>query len=354
MQCHSRSLLLLSLVFCGLAAAQGEMFMPQSSSSASGGSSIQGAYLPLPRGWEVGPGRHLFQSSMCKDDWRPKVNQAVESSLQNIGKTMKSMESFLFGAIGGAAGLAALYPGDAVKMRMQAAGRAAGRAQFFPTMLNVIKNEGIPGLYKGLGGTVLVVAPEKATMFGCNAVVKKTFSGYEDSKGRIQMQLLSQQKAAVNNPMAVVKKLGVSGLYKGASATMLREVPFAALYFTLYSRIKASMLGDRDTLGFLETLGAATVSALPVSFITTPADVIKTRMQAAAGSGARMSIASTFSKIAAEEGFKGFFVGVKPRVMLKAPQLGVALFVVEVLTGLSNGKYHLPTLHPPHVAAEPL
>ena len=69
-------------------------------------------------------------------------------------------------------------------MRMQAAGRAAGRAQFFPTMLNVIKNEGIPGLYKGLGGTVLVVAPEKATMFGCNAMVKKTFSGYEDSKGR--------------------------------------------------------------------------------------------------------------------------------------------------------------------------
>eukprot|EP00960_Hanusia_phi_P023261 686899-Hanusia_phi.AAC.11 len=198
-------------------------------------------------------------------------------------------------------------------MRMQAAGRASGRAQFFPTMLNVIKNEGIPGLYKGLGGTVLVVAPEKAAMFGCNAVVKKTFRGYEDNKGRlplglelltgglsgacqalfsspkemimIQMQLLSQQKAAVNNPMAVVKKLGVPGLYKGASATLLREVPFAALYFTLYSRIKASMLGDRDTLGFLETLGAATVSALPVSFVTTPADVIKTRMQAAAGSG---------------------------------------------------------------------
>ena len=72
---------------------------------------------------------------------------------------------------------------------------------------------------------------------------------------------------------------------------MLREVPFAALYFTLYSRIKASMLGDRDTLGFLETLGAATVSALPVSFITTPADVIKTRMQAAAGSGVRRAYA---------------------------------------------------------------
>ena len=104
----------------------------------------------------------------------------------------------------------------------------------------------------------------------------------------VQMQMASQQGMAptANNPIAHIQRLGLRNMYRGASATLLRDVPFAMMYFASYSRIKYAMQGDRDRLSFFETLLAATAAALPASFFTTPADVLKTRLQvyvAAAG-----------------------------------------------------------------------
>ena len=97
----------------------------------------------------------------------------------------------------------------------------------------------------------------------------------------VQMQMASQQgmDPIANNPIAHIQRLGLRNMYRGASATLLRDVPFAMLYFASYSRIKYAMQGDRERLTFFETLLAATAAALPASFFTTPADVLKTRLQ---------------------------------------------------------------------------
>lgn len=108
----------------------------------------------------------------------------------------------------------------------------------------------------------------------------------------------------------------------------------------------------RTRLSFGETLVAATAAALPASFLTTPADVIKTKMQAAAGFGAKLSIPRVAAEIYKTEGLAGFFVGAPIRVGLKAPTLGVALFVVEMLTQLAHGGFRLP-LSPVPVALSP-
>lgn len=54
----------------------------------------------------------------------------------------------------------------------------------------------------------------------------------------------------------VVKELGLFGLYKGARACLLRDVPFSAIYFPAYAHTKAAF-ADEDGYNHPLTLLAA-------------------------------------------------------------------------------------------------
>jgi solute carrier family 25 aspartate/glutamate transporter 12/13 len=73
--------------------------------------------------------------------------------------------------------------------------------------------------------------------------------------------------------------LGVFGLYKGASACLLRDIPFSAIYFPAYAHIKKDYFKESPTnrLGIGQLLIAGAVAGMPAAYFTTPADVIKTR-----------------------------------------------------------------------------
>ena len=77
----------------------------------------------------------------------------------------------------------------------------------------------------------------------------------------------------------IVKQLGLMGLYKGTSACLLRDIPFSGIYFTAYSHLKKDYFGESDTkrLGMGELLMAGAIAGMPAAYLTTPADVIKTR-----------------------------------------------------------------------------
>lgn len=333
---------------------------------ATSGEWHSAAYLQTPRGFEFS-NPHQFQNPFPSVR-RANLESVLKSQKEKLDKFVKQAEGFVFGAVGGASGAAALYPAEATKMRMQAAAGTSGG--FFKTFSTTLSTEGAPGLYRGLRSTLMGVAPEKAIMIGMNQAMRQATSKHQDSQGRlpiglevaigglsglgqvlfsspkemimIQMQLASQgvktgaAAAAQASPLAIIKRLGLRGLYAGSSATALREIPFAAFYFTAYSQFKGGMLGDRDKLSFLETLGCATAAAAPAAFFSTPADVIKTNMQAQAGQAARLSLAAMGKSIVRKGGVKALFVGATPRVLMKAPQLGIALLVVETLNGLAN------------------
>lgn len=57
----------------------------------------------------------------------------------------------------------------------------------------------------------------------------------------------------------VVKELGLFGLYKGARACLLRDVPFSAIYFPAYAHTKAA-LADED--GYNHPLSLLTAGAI--------------------------------------------------------------------------------------------
>ena len=135
-----------------------------------------------------------------------------------------------------------------------------------------------------------------------------------------------------------MKNLGLFGLYRGASACLLRDVPFSAIYFPTYSHLKKGWFGESPTkkLGILQLLISGAIAGMPAAYLATPCDVIKTRLQVEARKGQThyRGLIHCASTIWREEGFRAFYKGGPARVMRSSPQFGFTLAAYEVLQTL--------------------
>jgi len=215
------------------------------------------------------------------------------------------------------------------------------------------------GLYRGLVPQLLGVAPEKAIKLTVNDLVRDKLT---DKQGKIPRwgEVLAGACAGgsqviFTNPLeivkirlqvagevvggakvrawTVVKELGLMGLYKGARACLLRDVPFSAIYFPAYAHTKA-MFADEDGYNHpLSLLASGAIAGIPAASLVTPADVIKTRLQVVARTGqtSYTGVIDAARKIMAEEGPKAFWKGTVARVFRSSPQFGVTLVTYELL-----------------------
>ncbi|CAH1646945.1 unnamed protein product [Spodoptera littoralis] len=121
---------------------------------------------------------------------------------------------------------------------------------------------------------------------------------------------------------SVVKDLGLFGLYKGAKACLLRDVPFSAIYFPAYAHVKAKFADENGYNHPLTLLAAGAIAGIPAASLVTPADVIKTRLQVVARSGQTTynGVIDAARKIYAEEGARAFWKGAVARVFRSSPQ----------------------------------
>jgi len=144
--------------------------------------------------------------------------------------------------------------------------------------------------------------------------------------------------AQKRSAMWIVRNLGLVGLYKGASACLLRDVPFSAIYFPTYSHLKKDLFGESPTkkLGILQLLTAGAIAGMPAAYLTTPCDVIKTRLQVEARKGdtAYTGLRHAAQTIFKEEGFRAFFKGGPARIARSSPQFGFTLAAYEVFKSL--------------------
>ncbi|KAG2175016.1 hypothetical protein INT43_006078 [Umbelopsis isabellina] len=282
---------------------------------------------------------------------------------------VESAYAFALGAIAGSVGATAVYPIDLVKTRMQnQRSKVVGELLYKNSMdcfKKVVRNEGFAGLYRGLGPQLVGVAPEKAIKLTVNDLIRGKFKDKQTGEikfwqemvaggtagasqvvftnpleiVKIRLQVQGEQAKNLDVPKRsaiwIVKHLGIVGLYKGASACLLRDVPFSAIYFPAYAHLKKDVFreGPDHKLTITELLTAGAIAGMPAAYFTTPADVIKTRLQVEARKGqtSYTGIADAARKIYAEEGFKAFFKGGPARIFRSSPQFGVTLTVYELL-----------------------
>jgi solute carrier family 25 aspartate/glutamate transporter 12/13 len=85
------------------------------------------------------------------------------------------------------------------------------------------------------------------------------------SKIRLQIQgeAAKIEGAIPKGAVHIIRQLGILGLYRGATACLLRDIPFSAIYFTTYSHLRKDVFHEGyngKQLSFLETLAAAGIA----------------------------------------------------------------------------------------------
>ncbi|CAJ0605535.1 unnamed protein product [Cylicocyclus nassatus] len=295
------------------------------------------------------------------------INVKAVASKEERGFGTAVLESayrFLLGSIAGACGATAVYPIDLVKTRMQnqrTSGSFVGEVMYKNSLdcfRKVVKYEGLLGLYRGLLPQIVGVAPEKAIKLTMNDFVRDKFTkegkipfAAEVFAGgcaggsqviftnpleivKIRLQVAGEiQTSHKINVFTVLKELGFIGLYKGARACFLRDIPFSAIYFPAYAHAKLAT-ADHDGVNHPGSLFAsAFIAGVPAAGLVTPADVIKTRLQVAARAGQTTysGVIDCARKIMMEEGPAAFWKGTAARVCRSSPQFAVTLLTYEVL-----------------------
>ncbi|KAK1642294.1 hypothetical protein QYE76_060099 [Lolium multiflorum] len=231
---------------------------------------------------------------------------------------------------GGTAGVVvetALYPIDTIKTRLQAA-RAGSQIQW-------------KGLYSGLGGNLVGVLPASALFVGIYEPTKRKLldvfpdnlsavahltagavGGFAASLIRVPTEVVKQRmqtgqfSTAPNAVRMIVAKEGFKGLYAGYGSFLLRDLPFDAIQFCIYEqlRIGYKLVAKRELNDPENALIGAFAGAI-TGAITTPLDVLKTRLMVQGQTKQYSGIVSCAQTILREEGPKAFLRGIEPRVL---------------------------------------
>ncbi|KAF8355343.1 slc-25A18.1, partial [Pristionchus pacificus] len=303
------------------------------------------------------------------------------------------LPKILNGGLAGIIGVTCVFPIDLVKTRLQNQRIIEGKAQYNGIADCARKTWAAGGgnsfakfrsLYAGSSVNILLITPEKAIKLVANDFFRHQLSQPGEKKlsvlrgmaagglaGLCQivittpMELLKIQMqdagrtAVAGQPrltatqltMNIIKQYGFTGLYKGLSSTLARDVTFSVLYFPLFAYLDS--LGPRKADGsgdavFWVSFVSGLVSGAAACFAVTPLDVIKTRMQTinlGANDVRYKNPVDAFLKITSQEGPRALFKGAACRMMVVAPLFGIAqtvyfIGVAEYFLGVKKSAHH--------------
>ncbi|XP_028264048.1 mitochondrial glutamate carrier 1 [Parambassis ranga] len=295
------------------------------------------------------------------------------------------------GGVAGLVGVTCVFPIDLAKTRLQNQQGIQVYKGMLDCLAKTVRSEGYFGCYRGAAVNLTLVTPEKAIKLAANDVFRQKLSkdGHLPLWGevlagcgagtcqvvvttpmemlKIQLQdagrlaaqrpVTAQAQAAATGPAPslvapppqarstppprpsatgitaeLLKTRGLAGLYRGAGATLMRDVPFSMIYFPLFANLNA--LGRTGSQGdvqaqapfwqsFVAGCSAGSVAAVAV----TPLDVIKTRLQTlqkGEGEDSYRGILDCTRRILTREGPSAFLKGATCRALVIAPLFGIA------------------------------
>lgn len=128
----------------------------------------------------------------------------------------------------------------------------------------------------------------------------------------------------------VIKDLGIRGLYRGSHLTLMRDIPYGLLFFSLYADLKHRLRDPvTNVTPFHNILAAGMVAGMVAAALTTPFDCLKTRYQSAEGAKFN-GIKDVFVTTVKERGYIGLFRGWRPRAVIIGSLFAIMLLTYEV------------------------
>lgn len=238
-------------------------------------------------------------------------------------------------------------------------------------LVKISRKEGVTSLWSGLSPTLVLAVPATIVYFVSyeqlrlylkdkyNKDVKKNVSNItqpfwvpmlaggtariwaavlvsplELIRTKMQSQKLSY--AEITEALkTLIKYTGISGLWMGLGSTLLRDVPFSAIYWFHYETIKEIFRGTPQNFTF--NLAAGATAGSIAALLTIPFDVVKTHKQIEMGEkeiysdkpGRSSSTWAIIGKIYNQNGIRGLFTGLTPRLVKVAPACAIMIATFE-------------------------
>ncbi|KAL3499340.1 hypothetical protein ACH5RR_038433 [Cinchona calisaya] len=252
------------------------------------------------------------------------------------------------GAMAGVFVSLCLHPLDTVKTIVQS-GRADQKS-LHDICRSIIYQRGVTGLYRGISTNIASSAPISAVytftyesvkgillpflpkkygslahcMAGGCASVATSFIFTPSERIKQQMQVGSRYQNCWNALVGIIEKGGLPSLYAGWGAVLCRNIPHSIIKFYTYESLKqlfsqVQLNGQTNTLVTVVCGGLAGSTA---ALFTTPFDVVKTRLQTQIPGSLNHcpGVFDTLQEIAKNEGLKGLFRGLTPRLFMYMTQ----------------------------------
>lgn len=291
---------------------------------------------------------------------------------------------FVLAGLANTTACAATNPVDVVKTRLQLDNELSSRKDifrdryyrgFFRGGAQIVRDEGVRGLYKGLCASMIREASYSSIRMGAYEPVKRALGATDRrytalwikvcagamSGGvgsiiatpadvvRVRMQADSgaagpnesghtRRYSSTSRAFYEIYKVeGMRGLYAGVVPTVLRAAVLTATQIPTYDHTKHALL-NRGWMqeGAQLHIVCSMIAGLMTALTTSPVDVIKTRLmnQKRTGRDAGLTYASTFNavqKTLQSEGMLAFYKGFIPNWMRLGPHTIITFFVFEQL-----------------------
>ncbi|XP_072000993.1 mitochondrial glutamate carrier 2 isoform X2 [Engystomops pustulosus] len=315
---------------------------------------------------------------------RPHTRTAGRG-LVNMAEKISLPAKLINGGIAGLVGVTCVFPIDLAKTRLQNQQGQGTYRGMYDCLIKTVRSEGFFGMYRGAAVNLTLVTPEKAIKLAANDFFRNVLAqeGKELSLVRemlagcgagtcqvvvtspmemlkIQLQdagRLATQKVVGGEAAAVVpppqrpsalliardllRTQGISGVYKGLGATLLRDVPFSIIYFPLFANVnKLGQKSPQQKAPFYHSFIAGCFAGSVAAVAVTPLDVLKTRIQTlkkGLGEDTYNGIMDCARKIWSNEGPAAFMKGAWCRALVIAPLFGIA----QVVYFIGIGEYVL-------------
>lgn len=150
---------------------------------------------------------------------------------------------------------------------------------------------------------------------------------------RVPTEVVKQRAQAMQHPTSLsalthilyqYRTIGFLGvwkeMYRGWSITVMREVPFTVIQFPLWEALKSWRRAQKSVsthssspaeITALESAFFGSLSGAVAAGVTTPLDVLKTRLML---SREKVSAMEMVNRIIKDSGPKAFFAGIGPRI----------------------------------------
>jgi solute carrier family 25 citrate transporter 1 len=285
----------------------------------------------------------------------------------------------LGGMMGGIAEAVCLHPLDTIKTRLQLSGQKvkAGNKSaptqysgFVDCATKTFRNEGPLALYKGVTVSATSLVCKYFLRFYTNFQLLALITGgnraptnaenvvagisagtiealiivtpFEVVKTRLQGSM-NKYSGPIHCLTTIIKREGVSGLWKGCAPTVFRQASNQGAMFASYSFLRKNVWGDVETLKPWQSAATGLIAACVGPLVNGPADVVKTRLMFQTHSMVEpqdryKGFFDAFKRILQSEGIGALYKGLVPRLARLAPGQAIIWMVVEEFNLVCNDK----------------